>query len=233
MLIIVDKKIPQEAKIRLGKIAPLMELTTSGITYPSISGHPDIFFTQTDNQLIVAPNLPAIYKKQLHDFGIDFIIGEKTVGLAYPETARFNAVITSNYLIHHPDISDHIVKNHCVSKIHISVNQGYTRCNLIFIRQNAAITSDAGIAKKLRAYHVETLQVNSRDIILPGFKNGFFGGCCGMWGNELFILGNLNRFAEGEKVRRFVAGFDVKITELCPAPLFDGGGIFFVDSHTG
>lgn len=233
MLIIVDKKIPQEAKTGLGKIAPLIELATSGITYPAISGHPDIFFTQVDGHLIVAPNLPDGFKKQLYDFGIDFKIGEKPVGPAYPETARYNAEITSKYFIHHPNISDQALKNFCADKIHVSVNQGYTRCNLIFIHENAAITSDAGIAKKLANAGVETLLVNSHDITLPGFKNGFFGGCCGMRGNELFILGNLTHFADGEKVRQFVAKYDVPIHQLCDAPLFDGGGIFFVAGRHG
>jgi hypothetical protein len=233
MLIIVDKKIPAAAKIHLQKFGKLMELETSGITYPAISGHPDIFFTQIDNQLIVAPNLPDIFKKQLQESEIDFMIGHQPVGSVYPETARYNAVVTSNYFIHHPHISDQEVKNYCGDKIHLPVKQGYTRCNLIFIHENAAITSDEGIAKKLQAANVETLFVRPQGIQLPGFDHGFFGGCCGMWANQLFILGNLSHFSEGEKVRRFTVKHGLEIVELCDAPLFDGGGIFFAESNVG
>jgi hypothetical protein len=59
MMIIVDNKITPVAKRRLSSFGELVELKTDGITYPAISGHPDIFFCQSADNLIVAPNLPG------------------------------------------------------------------------------------------------------------------------------------------------------------------------------
>lgn len=228
MLIIVDKKIPEKAKINLRKYGNLLELETDGLTYPAISGHPDVFFNQIDEQLVVAPNLPSKYYEILNENKITYQIGESPVGASYPETAKYNAVVSSKYLVHNSKITDPIIQKLCEDKIRLGVNQGYTRCNLIFVDKNHTITSDIGIAKTLHKNNVETLFVSPRGIDLPGFKNGFFGGCCGVYQNKLFVLGKLTKYPEGEKVREFVGKLNFQIIELCDTVLFDGGGVLFI-----
>ncbi len=229
MLIIVDKKIPVEAKANLQQLGELLEIETTGIVYPAISGHPDIFFTQIDDQLVVAPNLPSKYFDVLESAKINFLTDENPVGSAYPETAKYNAVITSKYLVHNTKITDPKVLQLCENKLKIHVNQGYSRCNLIFLGENHAITSDPGIAKCLNKNSVETLFVSPQGIDLPGFKNGFFGGCCGVFQDKFFVLGNLDKYPDGEKVRDFMRRIGFEIVELCDTELFDGGGVLFLD----
>jgi hypothetical protein len=82
----------------------LMELETSGITYPAISGHPDIFFCQTPAGLIVAPNLPEEYFSLLDQHKIKYQKGENPLGKAYPQTSPYNAVVTSKTSYPQPEI---------------------------------------------------------------------------------------------------------------------------------
>ena len=91
------------------------------------------------------------------------------------------------------------------------------------------ITSDQGIYQQLSKNGIETLFVDPRGIVLPTFDHGFFGGTCGILGNKLFITGNLRYFSEGKNVRSFIVDAGMEIVELYKGPLFDGGGIFFVD----
>lgn len=65
MLIVIDKRIPEEAKKRLSGFGKIIEFETKGITYPAISGHPDIFMCQTTESLICAPNL--LKKRSFHN----------------------------------------------------------------------------------------------------------------------------------------------------------------------
>ncbi len=109
MLIIIDQKISASAKEILSSYGELMELATKGITYPAISGHPDIFFCQSPDKLIVAPNLPQKYFDQLNDHKINYITGELPVGPEYPASARYNAVATSKYLIHNLRHTDPVI----------------------------------------------------------------------------------------------------------------------------
>lgn len=229
MLIIVDHTIPGEAKKNLLNFGELLEIQTTGITYPAISGHPDIFLTQIHDQLVVAPNLPEKYIRVLQDRKITIVFGKKPVGEKYPETAGYNAVVTQKYLMHNPKITDPSIIKIAGQKASIAVNQGYTRCNLIFLNDENAITSDRGIQNQLEKSGVNTIFLNPAGIQLPGFSHGFFGGCCGFYDSKLFVLGNPNRHSDGEKLKSFLDTLNIKLISLCDAPLFDGGGIFFLD----
>jgi len=228
MLIIANKKIPEEAKNSLQKYGELDMLETSGITEDSISGHPDLFFCKANNKLILAPNLPESYKDILETKNISFIEGKSNVGIKYPEAACYNAVITEKYLIHKSNITETEIINDCNNLSKIYVNQGFTRCSLLALKENYFITSDEGIYKTLISQELQVLLVSPNDIILPGHSYGFFGGTCGIYEDILFIIGNLNFYKDGESIRKFVQSLNYTIIELYNGPLFDGGSIIFI-----
>lgn len=228
MLIIVDKKIPQAAKQNLKKYGQLLELETCGITYEAISGHPDIFFTQTGRCVVVAANLPDHNLKILRNLNVEMETGQHCVEMSYPGSARYNALVTDNLLVHNTNITERkIIETASTRKI-VHVNQGYTRCNLIFLSEHHAVTSDKNIQKTLLKMGIATLFFRPQGIELPGFDNGFFGGTCGMWGKKLFLTGNPDYHPDGKDLRSFACIAGVEIVSLCNKPLFDGGGIFFV-----
>ncbi|MBK7213784.1 MAG: hypothetical protein IPH88_10925 [Bacteroidales bacterium] len=236
MLIIVDKRLPSDVKNKLSSYGEVVEFFTEGITYEAISGHPDIFFCKTDEGLIAAPNAPDQYLDILNKKGVHIIKGEKEVGSKYPETARYNAVVNSDYLICNMGAVDSVVKetgrrkaDSSEEKILLNVNQGYTRCNLIDLGNNSYITSDKGIFNILVSNGLNVLFLEPAGILLPGFENGFIGGCAGVWGNTLFLAGNLNKYPEGEKIREFLAWQSMEVIELYQGPLIDGGSILFLD----
>ena len=226
MYIIADHRIPQEAKTRLNEFGELLFLETGGISYPAISGHPDVFFCRTPTGLVIAPNTPENFKQQLRENKIDFVEGASRVGEKYPETAHYNAVVTDELLIHHSQHTDPVVANACATLQSIQVNQAYTRCNLVTLENNRFITSDKGIEKTLYNEGFEVLFVHPAGILLPGFVHGFIGGCCGISKNSIFFTGSLNHFPEGDKIRNFVNGME--IVELYDGPLFDGGSLIFI-----
>jgi hypothetical protein len=228
MLIIVDHKISGEAKGKLSAYGDLMELKTEGITYPAISGHPDIFFCQAPGKLIVAPNLPGLYFDQLRDHNVDYITGELPVGFEYPASARYNAVATDKYLIHNFRHTDFMITRTLEDLHPIHVDQGYCRCNLLPLKNDHFITSDRGIEKGLHPWGLHPLGLQPFGILLDGFPHGFFGGCCGVLNDKVFINGSLKFYKEGEKVRDFLKELDYEILELMQDPLVDIGSIFFI-----
>ncbi|MEZ5083906.1 MAG: hypothetical protein R2750_10720 [Bacteroidales bacterium] len=229
MLIIADKRIPDEAKLNLQGIGEVLFLESENIVYETISGHPDIFFCQVNNKLIIAPNLPAKYKLVLKKKNIEFEEGEENVGLKFPETAKYNVVATNNFLMHNFRYTDSKILEHQGDLYPVHLNQGYSRCNLLPLKNDHFITSDHGIYRILKNFKVNVLMVNPSDIILPGVKHGFFGGCCGVLHDTVFIIGSLSKFKDGEKVSEFLSASGYKIVELYNGPLFDGGSILFID----
>ncbi len=228
MLIIIDHRIPEDAKQKLASFGELLELNTESITYPAISGHPDIFFCQSPDKLIVAPNLPEPFIERLKSLSIPYFIGELPVGREYAATSRFNAVTTNKYLIHNFRHTDFIITRTFEDLTPVHVDQGYCRCNLLPLKDDHFITSDEGIYKVLKRHQIDALYVNPEGIFLEGFPHGFFGGCCGVWEDKIFIIGKLIHFPEREKVRQYLEKLDYEVVELYDGQLVDGGGIMFV-----
>ena len=141
--IIADSRMPEEAKKNLKKLGDVLFLNPTETTYKSISAHPDIFFFQTKDGLIYAPNAPKKIVKELKKRKIKLTEGKKEVGKKYPETVPYNAVGIGDTLIHNLKHTDSTILS--LYENHIHVNQGYTRCNLVALNENAFITSDEGI----------------------------------------------------------------------------------------
>ena len=141
--IIADSRMPEVAKKNLKKLGNVLFINPTSVTYNSISSHPDIFFFQKDDALIYAPNAPKRIIKELKKRKIKLIEGKKEVGKKYPETVPYNAVGIGNLLIHNLKHTDETILSSYEN--HINVNQGYTRCNLLALNENAFITSDIGI----------------------------------------------------------------------------------------
>ena len=241
--IIADSKMPEEAKKNLKKIGNVLFINPTSITYDSISSHPDIFFFQKDDALIYAPNAPKRIIKELKKRKIKLIEGKKEVGKKYPETVPYNAVGIGNLLIHNLKHTDETILSSYEN--HINVNQGYTRCNLLALNENAFITSDVGIFNAVNSQQttdnslypheslVETygrtsvLYIDPKQIKLEGQKNGFFPGCCGVWKNNLIVCGSTKNLKEKAELDKFLKDNNFNLIELYDGDLIDVGSIFF------
>lgn len=205
-----------------------MQLESTGIVYPAISGHPDIFICDTGSGLVVSPNIPEEYLEVILQRKINVRIGEKPLGFEYPATSYYNAVVTEKYLVHNLKYTDTNILDECHDKIHLHTNQAYTRCNLIPLGENNFITSDKNIEKVLLKEKQNVLYTSPEYIILPGFPHGFFGGCCGVFMKKLFIAGNMKYYKSKDIVIEFAKSCGMEIIELYDGRLFDAGGIFFI-----
>jgi hypothetical protein len=228
MLIIVDKKIPGEAKEKLSAYGNLMELETEGIVYPAISGHPDIFLCKTPQTLIVSPSLPGYYLQKIKEQKLEYIPGNQASSIQHPGSVHYNAATNNNYLVHRLEFTDPVILQNCHTLKKIPVKQAYTRCNLLLLKNDHFITSDPGISKNLHRSGLNGIFVSPAGIILPGFPNGFIGGAMGLENDSVFVIGSLLFYSEGLTVRNFLENLNYRIVELYPGPLVDGGGILFL-----
>ncbi len=202
---------------------------TSGIVYPAISGHPDIFMFAYQHKLIVAPNTPAPFVDALRNRHIRFQSGIRQSKGKYPDTTSYNVACSKHYCIHHRQYTDPAVLRHIEEKTFIPVPQAYSRCNTIALRKDAFITSDKGIYKVLKKHNVDALYVAPQGILLPPYDYGFIGGTAGIVNDTVYFLGTLKYFPEGEKIKHFLQARAYRIVELYDGPLYDGGGILFVE----
>jgi len=228
MWIIIDKRLPAEAKKKLGALGNLLEFESSGIVYDAISGHPDIFLCDTGSFLVAAPNIPQAYLDFFSKNNINIKTGYKEIESTYPGTSHYNAVVTEKYLIHNLKYTDKAILEACDHKIHLHTSQSYTRCNIISLDGKNFITSDKNIEKILIKQALNVLYVSPDEIILKGFPNGFFGGCCGILQNKLMIAGNMKYYKSKDSVLDFIKNSNMELIELYDGKLFDAGGLFFI-----
>ena len=108
----------------------------------------------------------------------------------------------------------------------ISVKQGYTKCSVAIVRQDAVITADIGLFRKFQQLGFDVLKIQSGWIQLPGYDTGFIGGCCGKIDeNLLYVTGKLCSHPDGTLIRDFCEKHGVSVVEGSASQLYDIGGI--------
>ncbi len=227
MLIFVDYRFPPQALTMLKEMGSVVMINHEGITYPAISGHPDVFFCFGAGRLVVAPNASSSYIDVLNAHGIGYTIGENMVGQKYPGSVFYNAFVNHHYLVHNLKYTEKQILEVHKEKEHIHVKQAYTRCSLVETA-GLYITGDKGIEKKLKAKGLDVFLVDNKQVSLYGMKNGFIGGCFGTIDEKLFVCGNLTYLNEGRELTEEIKRRGIHIIPLCDGKLMDVGGILFL-----
>ena len=225
MLIIIDKKLPKQAKGKLQEYGEIYELETSGIVYEAIAGHPDIFIFHNNNKLIIAPQAPLSLIRKFKEHNIDFEIGNKSLGIKYPLTTPYNIATLNNIFIGNNKHCDSKILELSDGKKWIHTKQSYARCNTLLLDNESIITSDRNLSTSFK----NMLYIDTKDIILEGFEYGFIGGCAGIFKNKVFFTGSLKAHSQGQLIRQFCEERGFSIIELSDGKLIDSGGIFFIE----
>lgn len=229
-IIIASSLMPDEARQSLANMGEVVWLEPNSTVYPSISTHPDIFFCQYEpDKLVFAPDTKSEYIAALHKAGVKMTKGKSHLGNAHPDTVQYNACALRNTLIHNLKYTDNRILEIFEGKTQINVKQGYTRCNLLALNENAFITSDEGIRNELLKHGFEVLYIDPHQIRLEGHDYGFFPGCCGVWRNQLVVCGSTDRLKEKKELYVFMDRHGFEINELYKGELVDLGSILFLE----
>ena len=101
MLAIIDGRSPKEAIKELSKyVDDIFCFGSEGITYNSISGHPDIFIYQDTENLVVAPNAPAKLFEFLEQKRVEYHIGETYIDDTLKGSTAYNCISSNKFLFH-------------------------------------------------------------------------------------------------------------------------------------
>lgn len=232
MFAIIDKRASQEVKDNLKlHVEAIFEFSSEGIVYNSISGHPDIFMFQDKKKLIVAPNAPADLIAFLRVHHIDFEFGKENVGESLLESSQYNCLATASKYFLRKGYTDASILAYCKDKEPVFLPQSYVRCSLFNLTEDHFITSDKGILKSLNAAAIETFYFDPREIRIMDHAYGFFGGTVGKMNDTLFFMGDIFKHSEGVALAKYSSQNKLKYVCLGNDYLYDGGGLFFVESQ--
>ncbi|MBE6070763.1 MAG: hypothetical protein E7208_02265 [Clostridium butyricum] len=231
MYCFVDYRISDEELLNLSKLnLNTILVPKCNLVYQAINGHPDIQLNvlknNSDNKLIIHKDIDNNFKSFLLHNNIKYIVSKNTLSNTYPGDIFLNALIGSTYFIHNTKYTDSNLLKSQDSKIVISVPQGYTKCSILPVRENALITSDKGIFNILKNYNFDILLVPPGDILLPYLNYGFIGGVGGMISdNKMAFFGDLSYYQYGTDVKNFLFKYDVEAIPLKKGKLIDRGSL--------
>ena len=195
--------------------------------YEAINGHTDIQLNILNkNTIIINKNINLSFKELLKTKNINFIESNSTLSSKYPSNISLNAYITDNYLVHNLKFTDKKILDYCKNKKTINVNQGYTKCSILPLREKVIITNDTGIYNTLKNENFDILLLPFGDIELSGFNYGFIGGVGGIISNDsMAFFGSLDNYAFGNEVKKFLYKYDIKPIYLSNTKLIDRGSL--------
>lgn len=224
----VDSRISTEEESNLILLGyNIIKCPLFSLLYYAISGHPDILIHVLDEKnLILHKDIDKNFIKKLENLNFNIHLSKNSLSSKYPNNIGLNAVNLNNVFIHNLKYTDPILMKNIKRKNLINVKQGYTKCSVAIVNNNAIITSDKVIANKAKEASIDVLFIPPGDIILPGLDYGFIGGCCGLLENNLMaFFGDLNYFAYGNEVKNFLYKHNVKPVYLKKDKLIDRGSI--------
>ena len=230
--VIIDRTAPFGAIKKLNDLSILTVLSTKvDKIITDLSTHPDMqIFQIQPNTFVCEPTVYDYYVRNLSLYGVKVLKGATSLTSKYPEDIAYNAVRIGDFIIHRADKTDDVIKREFLDRI-VNVRQGYTKCSICKVSENAVITSDEGIAAVLKNNGVDVLLISHGGIKLSGFDYGFIGGCSGLIASDvLAFCGDITRHCDYGRISAFLYKHNVSALSLSDGELTDVGSIIGIGS---
>ncbi len=195
---------------------------------PALRRHADLGLCPIGGREVVCPpDSYPYYCDNLSSYGFSVIQGGQALGGSYPADTAYNVVVTEKFALLDPRSCDGVLLRLLQNRLEIlPVKQGYAKCSVAPVGENAFITGDRGIFRALEAKGAEVLLIDNAGVELPPYKNGFFGGACGLVGEKtLAVNGTIRHMSSFETIKAFLADKGVSLVEITAAAPFDTGSL--------
>ena len=235
MYVICDCRTPELTLKKLGELgykAILMPPAT--YLQRGVASHPDMLFFIIKDRLFCHESYYQANKDLINQIialsSLKLTLSSEPTDEKYPQDVLFNACLVGNKLICNKKtiskmISDYAVQN---SFEIISVPQGYTKCSVCVVSDNAIITSDKAIEKACKKCGIDTLLIEEGYISLPDYPYGFIGGASGADNANVYFCGDLSLHPNSQEIQEFCAKHNKTSRALSDEPLYDVGTLIFI-----
>ena len=191
------------------------------------AGHADMLICHAGGKRLFAEPAQTALADELASFGFE-VRFSSSLGGAYPADVRLNAAVGNGFALGNfrcvePSLVSFLTRS---GRRLLQVRQGYAKCSLCFVAENAFITEDAGVAAVLRREGADVLSISAGDVALSDVHTGFFGGASGLLAPDLLAVnGSLVTHRDEEAITAFLKKYSVRALSLSDGPVTDIGGI--------
>lgn len=189
--------------------------------------HPDmrIHHLEKDQVMVYREDKELVCALSQKGFSVCF--AERQLADNYPLCAGLNACRIGNILVCNQKAIDPALRAFARQKgIELVFNrQGYARCAVCVVSENAAITSDPSVYSALKD-RIDVLKISAGHIRLADTYDGMIGGCSGMIGeNLLAFCGNIETHPDYKEIQLFLSKHKVRYVCLNNDELVDVGSL--------
>ena len=205
----------------------------------AIASHPDTLFSKITDVLISSADYcdtaPFVFTdlRERHP-SLTLRLSSDVFGKKYPLDCPFNALVLADKVYARAASISECVTECAASHGYefVSVKQGYPACTTLAFESESgayAITADDGMARTLTENGVKVTKISSGGISLPPYEYGFIGGASGVYKNKVYFLGDIKKHPDAQIILKTIADAGLEAVSLSDEPLFDGGGLIFID----
>ena len=161
---------------------------------------------------------------------LKIIASNEIMSSDYPHDVLFNAVIVGNSLICNKKSVSRLILEAADERGYtiINVSQGYAKCSICVISDNAIITADKSIAHACESNLIDVLLIEPGHIDLPPYSYGFIGGASGACGENVYFCGSIDHHPDAERIKEFCKKHNKTVISLSDDELQDVGSLFFI-----
>lgn len=235
MTVITDIRTPSDALSSLENLGfEILPLHSAKYLAPPVSSHPDMILFVGFGKLFCHRKYYEENKSDIEKIlalsSYKLVLSDEHTQSTYPADVLFNCVTLGNNLLCNKNtISELILKEARLNNFNIiHTNQGYTKCSVCKIAEDAIITSDNSIYKACTKNNIDVLMISSGGVSLNGYDCGFIGGATGTYKDKVYFCGNVSEHPHAKRIIDFCHLHKKEVVSLSNSPLYDIGTMFFV-----
>ena len=235
MTALIDQRATRESIAALKRLGfNIITMPPSHFLQTGVASHTDMLIFIGFGRLFCHASYYEENKALIDDIArignLNISLSDEDWGQDYPKDVLFNACLVGKKLIcNEKTVSTSILfaaqKSECEI---INVPQGYTKCSICVVSDNAIITADKPIADICLKIGMDVLLISEGHISLPPYSFGFIGGTSGLYKNDLYFCGSLEAHPDAEKIKEFCKKHGKTAFPLTNCELQDVGSIFFI-----
>lgn len=203
----------------------IMTCENNSFIDPSVKSHADMSVVHLGRNRVVVDSSQKNLKHLLEFEGFEVISTSSKISGKYPDDVKLNVALFGDKAVGAFKHTDLNLLSYTDIFQKFDVKQGYAKCSILPITENAIITDDESIFRALKNT-ADTLFVRKGDILLDGHDYGFIGGASAKISkDEVLFFGDIEKHRDADRIMSFLEKHHHTAIFFKDYPLYDIGGL--------
>ena len=193
---------------------------------PAVAEHADMAVLHLGGNKIILDKEQKSLKRILNENNFEVYETANAIKGEYPCDIKLNFTLVGDCAVGNFNYADENLIKFLSAKKKINVKQGYCKCSVLVVDENAVVTDDESICRKMLENGFDVLLISKGDITLSGHNYGFIGGASGKISKDtVLFFGDITKHKDFKKINDFLEKHRCRFICTDNSPLRDIGGI--------